>query len=94
MNIGDPVHYTLDGYSGHGWIIGETSYSEGDVFVFATKEVTGMPINKHWLRRTAPQTQEDLDVATALRSSYLDKFPGAMKPSASSGRTASEGREE
>lgn len=76
MRFGDYVQYNLDGSCGRGWIIGETNYSPGEVFVLASMEYIGMPINKYWLRVIDGR---DLDIAEKLRAAYLDKFPTALK---------------
>ena len=78
LAFGDEVYCYIPGSPGmYGFIIGEMSYSNGDVVCLALSgQYSGMPVNTGHLQRMAHSNPE---LAAELRAKYLATTPGAFK---------------
>lgn len=75
-NIGDEIQFSLEGTSGRGIVIGEPSYSTGDVLMVATKNTYGMPINVAHCQRTG---HSDKNTAGWWRLRYINRYGALLK---------------
>lgn len=76
FKFGDYVACEIAGTKNFGFIIGQTDYSDGDVFVIADNKYVGMPTHRQHLSIAG---SNDAEHAHELRAHFQIEFPGRLK---------------